>query len=126
MQLSFGKSVNLTDGHGEHKGLVREEVGKSGSAKINQAATSAELMANAKNLLYPRQCNPSTSTVSSTMDSSRSSTASLKPKFSGDTKKQSNSPSSFFDRYFLACTCLFGPFFSFFFNNHFFLGLCIV
>ncbi|KAJ4722941.1 chromosome transmission fidelity protein 18-like [Melia azedarach] len=99
MQLSFGKSVNLTDGHGEHKGLVREEVGKSGSAKINQGATSAELMANAKNLLYPRQCNPSTSTVSSTMDSSRSSTASLKPKFSGDTKKQSNSPSSFFDRF---------------------------
>ncbi|KAH9681006.1 AAA domain-containing protein [Citrus sinensis] len=107
MQVTIGKSEHLADGYKENMDLAGEEDSKTESAKTNNAAVSAKLIEKSKSLPYSRQCNPSTSTVLTTLDSSRSSTASVKPKSSGDTKKSFRSSSSFFDRYFLVCRYLF-------------------
>lgn len=97
MQVTTGKAEHLVDGHKENRDLAGEEASKIGSAKVNNAAASAQLIEISKNMPYSWQCNPSTSIA--LLDSSRSSTASVKPKFSGDTKKPSGGFSSFFDRY---------------------------
>ncbi|KAH9650053.1 AAA domain-containing protein [Citrus sinensis] len=99
MQVTIGKSEHLADGYKENMDLAGEEDSKTESAKTNNAAVSAKLIEKSKSLPYSRQCNPSTSTVLTTLDSSRSSTASVKPKSSGDTKKSFRSSSSFFDRF---------------------------
>lgn len=119
MQVTIGKSEHLADGYKENMDLAGEEDSKTESAKTNNAAVSAKLIEKSKSLPYSRQCNPSTSTVLTTLDSSRSSTASVKPKSSGDTKKSFRSSSSFFDRYFLVCRYLLDLKILYFFNNHF-------
>lgn len=119
MQVTIGKAEHLADGYKENMDLAGEEASKTGSAKTNNAAVSAKLIEKSKNMPYSRQCNPSTSIVLTTLDSSRNSTASVKPKSSGNTKKSSRTSSSFFDRYFLVCRYFLGLKILCFFNNHF-------
>ncbi|KAH7573070.1 hypothetical protein JRO89_XS03G0062900 [Xanthoceras sorbifolium] len=102
MQVSIGKSLHLTDGQKENHDLILEESSRAGSTKIGHAAAcAADRRGDAMNVFNPRQCNLSTHTALSTLESSKSASASIKLNFSGDKKKPSNSSANFFDRYFL-------------------------
>ncbi|KAL5781478.1 hypothetical protein ACOSP7_006507 [Xanthoceras sorbifolium] len=99
MQVSIGKSLHLTDGQKENHDLILEESSRAGSTKIGHAAAcAADRRGDAMNVFNPRQCNLSTHTALSTLESSKSASASIKLNFSGD-KKPSNSSANFFDRF---------------------------
>ncbi|KAK0607817.1 hypothetical protein LWI29_021036 [Acer saccharum] len=111
MQVSIGKSLHLTNGQKENHDLMGKGSSKAESTTIgHSAACVADKRGDAKNVFNPRQCNPSTHTALSTLDSSRSASTSMKLKFSGDKKKPSNGSANFFDRYFLAHMCIYAAY----------------
>ncbi|KAK2643910.1 hypothetical protein Ddye_019105 [Dipteronia dyeriana] len=101
MQVSIGKSLHLTDGQKENHDLMGKgsSIAESTTIGHSAACVGADMRGDAKNVFNPRQCNPSTHTALSTLDSSRSASTSMKLKFSGDKKKPSNGSANFFDRF---------------------------
>ena len=100
MQVSIVRSVNSIDGcTKERRDFEEVESSRAQSAKTDQSLACVEKnIENEKNLLNIRQCNPSTSKISSNLASSESATASVKLKSSGDVKKPYSGSSSFFNR----------------------------
>ncbi|KAM3756300.1 hypothetical protein ACB098_02G101700 [Castanea mollissima] len=101
LQVSIGRSVNSIDGcTKERRDFEEVESSRAQSAKTDQSLACVENnIENETNLLYIRQCNPSTSKISSNLASSESATACMKLKSSGDVKKPYRGSSSFFNRF---------------------------
>ncbi|EOY05349.1 P-loop containing nucleoside triphosphate hydrolases superfamily protein, putative [Theobroma cacao] len=101
LQVSIGKSVHTTDGcsNGDQNFIGKGVSGpKSAKPICENAVAGAKNFENVKNIPNTRQGFPSTSTVSSSLVSSRSASTGAKQKSTADTRKPP-SGFNFFERF---------------------------
>ncbi|XP_022722750.1 chromosome transmission fidelity protein 18 homolog [Durio zibethinus] len=101
LQVSTGKSVHRSDkcSNGDQDFIGKEASGAKSAKMIGEnAGAGTKNYENVKNISNTRQGNSSTSTISSSLVSSRSATAGAKQKSTADTRKPT-SGFNFFERF---------------------------
>ena len=101
LQVSTGKSVHRTDGcNNRDQSIIGKGDSGAKSAKTigENAGAGAKNVENVKNMSNTRHGNPTTSTVSSSLVSSRSATTGAKQKSTADIRKPP-SGFNFFERW---------------------------